>query len=626
VRQVFLKSIETTSGYLENARIAFSRNLNCIIGSRGTCKSTIVETIRFAFDCDPSIIASLVSKDPDRRGMLRQTLGSGSVKCEIEVVDGNEVTQFTLERELDGDARVFRNGIRDAIPRDLLDEIEIYSQSALQRIASADRQGLRLQLIDRPNRAVISAQKTQIMNAAANLKYIGAALRTITIDLERLRLLTRDLPQVRIDLAQTLDTRPKLPPTLQEQHELYLQRQRTLETLGDIQRLQQRLLSVLDDAAGSKEALQSIRARINRELAVHPDVPALLLDQLDGALKQVELARSTIENITTSESTALLSDEFERLNESYYRERQQQQVVSESLKKEDALRRRLAELESAERQLTQLQSQHDSLLEQRRALRAELADLRDRIFETRVTETDRINREFGDVILLTVQRAGLSLNYVRQVETLLAGSRLRDQDDIARGLATSLSPPDLLTAIEDADVSRVATLLNRDLGQITRVLTFLRDHPDLYDLEADLVEDSLDITMFDQGIPKAVEELSEGQRATALLPLILRGASCPLIIDQPEDDLDNSFIFEMLVKNIINLKQQRQLIFVTHNANIPVLGDADNLIVMHMETPVKAAHPRVGTLEDRKEDVLLILEGGKEAFEMRETRYRPLLK
>ena len=135
-----------------------------------------------------------------------------------------------------------------------------------------------------------------------------------------------------------------------------------------------------------------------------------------------------------------------------------------------------------------------------------------------------------------------------------------------------------------------------------------------------------DVTMFDAGQAKPVEDLSEGQRATALLPLILRASSCPLIIDQPEDDLDNSFIFQVLVKNAIRLKKERQLIFVTHNANIPVLGDAERIIVMHMENPTKAAAPRSGDLEERKEDILQLLEGGKEAFEHREQRYRSLLQ
>jgi len=71
------------------------------------------------------------------------------------------------------------------------------------------------------------------------------------------------------------------------------------------------------------------------------------------------------------------------------------------------------------------------------------------------------------------------------------------------------------------------------------------------------------------------EKLSIGQRCTAILLTLMVEGNSPLIIDQPEDDLDNTIVCEGLVKNLWNLKGKRQIIFATHNANIPVLGDAD---------------------------------------------------
>jgi ABC-type transport system involved in cytochrome bd biosynthesis fused ATPase/permease subunit len=113
--------------------------------------------------------------------------------------------------------------------------------------------------------------------------------------------------------------------------------------------------------------------------------------------------------------------------------------------------------------------------------------------------------------------------------------------------------------------------------------------------------------------------------ATALLPLILRPAPYPLIFDQPEDDLDNSFIYQTLVRQIQNLKQERQLIFVTHNANIPVLGEADTVIVMDMQSPVLAAAPAAGTVDEVKTYILNLLEGGSQAFRRRQKKYESLL-
>jgi energy-coupling factor transporter ATP-binding protein EcfA2 len=158
-----------------------------------------------------------------------------------------------------------------------------------------------------------------------------------------------------------------------------------------------------------------------------------------------------------------------------------------------------------------------------------------------------------------------------------------------------------------------------------RLIAHLGEHPDFYELEGAIFDDRLDVTMYDNGRPKKVETLSKGQKATALLPLILRPAPYPLVVDQPEDDLDNSFIYQSLVKVIRKLKTERQLIFVTHNANIPVLGDAERVIVMSMTNPLSAASPQSGTVDDRKSDVLDLLEGGKEAFQERERHYAELL-
>jgi len=127
------------------------------------------------------------------------------------------------------------------------------------------------------------------------------------------------------------------------------------------------------------------------------------------------------------------------------------------------------------------------------------------------------------------------------------------------------------------------------------------------------------------GVAKPIETLSKGQKATALLPLVLRSSPYPLLMDQPEDDLDNSFVFEYLVRTIQHLKTARQIIFVTHNANIPVLGDADQIVVMRMDTPDVAAEPLVGTVDERSEEILNLLEGGARAFRLRGAHYQDFL-
>ncbi len=622
MRIVRIKSIRANSGFLEKCRVDFESRMTCIIGARGTCKSTLVESIRFVFDADTDLVAKLVSPE----GMITKTLGAGSVTCLLEVMEDGQTSEYAIEREIGGVPRLARGGVRDTLAQDLLHEIEIYSQGALQQIASSDKPQLRLKLIDRPNRDNIRHLQKQIEVRVSELKDIGSNLRLIRGDIDKRRLEVRDLEPLRADLGRSVQTRPILPPTLEEHHAKYIQRQRALDLLKDLQVLQQQVIKHLAATEPFQDKLQAAAEEL-RSLGI-PDVgPAVaLVEALTGQIRRVFELQKQAATVPIASELSKLTTDFERLNEDYYRQRQQQQEVTESLKREDQVRRRVASLEKIDRDLKEIEGKGKTFSERRKRVRAELAQLRDEIFEMRVGEANRINQEFGDVVLLTVRRAAHSKPYVDRLSELLAGSRVRTQGNIAEELAKSLPPSELLEVIETGDAQRLSNLLGRDLGQITRVITYLRDHPELYDLEGELFDDSLDITMFDAGQAKPVEDLSEGQRATALLPLILRASSCPLIIDQPEDDLDNSFIFQVLVKNAIRLKNERQLIFVTHNANIPVLGDAERIIVMHMENPNKAAAPRSGDLEERKEDILQLLEGGKEAFEHREQRYRSLLQ
>jgi hypothetical protein len=98
----------------------------------------------------------------------------------------------------------------------------------------------------------------------------------------------------------------------------------------------------------------------------------------------------------------------------------------------------------------------------------------------------------------------------------------------------------------------------------------------------------------------------------------------PLIVDQPEDDLDNAFIVSDIVKRLRYEKEHRQFIITTHNANIPVLGDAE--LIIPLEATVdqcKIEEGSYGSIDDEsvKEIVRKTLEGGREAFEIRKEKY-----
>jgi len=133
-------------------------------------------------------------------------------------------------------------------------------------------------------------------------------------------------------------------------------------------------------------------------------------------------------------------------------------------------------------------------------------------------------------------------------------------------------------------------------------------------------EDKISILRNDQ----PVENGSPGQRSSAMLPLIALAEKVPLIIDQPEDNLDNRLVGKILVDILAKLKEKRQIIVSTHNPNIVVLGDAEQVIVLdaddnehgHVEEPQASIdHPEI------IKRVIDLMEGGKEAFDTRSKRY-----
>ena len=130
------------------------------------------------------------------------------------------------------------------------------------------------------------------------------------------------------------------------------------------------------------------------------------------------------------------------------------------------------------------------------------------------------------------------------------------------------------------------------------------------------------------------DDLSTGQKATVALLILLLESDAPLIVDQPEDDLDNRFITENVIPRIRKEKGRRQFIFATHNANVPVLGDAELILGLTSEgEPGDSGDANIGKAEiDPKHMgsidspsvrrlVEEILEGGEEAFERRRRKY-----
>ncbi len=123
--------------------------------------------------------------------------------------------------------------------------------------------------------------------------------------------------------------------------------------------------------------------------------------------------------------------------------------------------------------------------------------------------------------------------------------------------------------------------------------------------------------------PKCSEDVQPGQRCSAILPILLLNGTGPLLIDQPEDNLDNRLIRQVIVNILAAMKMRRQLIVATHNPNLPVLGDVEQAIILRAVEEKACTVEARGNLDEGSvvKYITDIMEGGREAFQYRHSIY-----
>ncbi len=219
-------------------------------------------------------------------------------------------------------------------------------------------------------------------------------------------------------------------------------------------------------------------------------------------------------------------------------------------------------------------------------------------------------------------------DFTAHLSTILKGSRV-NSETIATIAAKS--------GTDGVEFSRVATqggaAVTKHFGiteaMANKLVHWLSDEPTrLRQVEVLAPEDSVSIALAVDGKPRDLGNVSIGQKATALLLLVFAQSGRPLILDQPEEDLDNRFVYEDVVpllraeKGIVYPVRRQQIIVATHNANIPVNGDAELVLSLADEGGRCAVRTRA-SIDDAtvRNEIRTVLEGGADAFRRRAEKY-----
>ena len=612
---MLIERVQIEDGFLDGLDVRFVDGLNVLIGARGTGKTSLIELIRFALG------ASAFTEDAARRGHQQA----------LSVLQGGQVTVVIRDGE---DRFVVTRGARDETPRFTrpIPPVTVLAQGEIEAVG-AQPIG-RLHLIDRfrPNKEESDQRLSRLVSVLRSLTAEIAGVRDELQLIKEQILGMQTVRRERVDaVAQQQDFLKSIEATAQDREELAgLQAraavlgvrssvyERTATTLSNFRRELLRIADGLGEveewpgSAGESDLLAGVRGRI-----------AEAGGTLRTTIGIVANAEAEVRRLIDQNSAdRLVTDDNARTS---------RRALDELQAGAGALARQVEILTEREAQLSTLEALADDratrvaeLQSRRFDIFKELERVRSERLESRTQIANRLNSDLGPEIKADVIESGTTNGYANIIAAELRGSGLH-YNTLAPLLAAHMSPLELVEAVESNGVQAIEEAVEIATERATNVVARLQER-DLTDIIAAPVDDAVRLSLLDGVDYKETDSLSIGQRCTVVLPVLLSGHGELLIIDQPEDHLDNAFITETLVERLRERQLGDQFILASHNANIPVLGEAD-LIVRLGSDGRRGFVEHIGQLDDPAtvRAITSVMEGGVEAFDRRAKFYHGVL-
>ncbi len=618
-----IDSISIEGGYFDGLSAKVSGHLNAVIGGRGTGKSTLLECLRYAMDVPHK------SEDAIRQGdqIVKENLGKAGGRVILQLRSAaNHMKLYTVIRRYGEPPRVIDgqgNESRLHPGRDLLPGIEIYGQNEIYELARSP--GALTRVLDRflPESA---EQQARLDSALRKLRENSERLSKAQEQKDEIERHIAQLPkleeQVRQFKEQGLEEKLNQVPLLERERQLG---PRILEEVKRTRDGQRQFDESLPDLVFlSDKALESLphAELLQRGRALLEILSATLRQKLGDIDKAIGETERSVESLVTELTQALANTETE-----LEKEFAKLPAVAGKDGKEigRAYQRLLREIEQVRPSQTRLKTV-DALVKEleqvRRNLLGEISDVRSARTAAKQKAVKGLNKRLAGKLRISIVPDGLHQPFREFLQGLPGvGEKKTEWVDEAQDLTVM----GLVAAIgegKDALLGKQWGLTSGVAESLTRMTA-----AQVYGLEAIDLEDrvGLELNVSHTGDQyRALDRLSTGQQCTAILHLLLLDNRDPLVMDQPEDNLDNAFIAERIVQELRAAKTERQFLFATHNANIPVFGDAEWIGTCsasedRAEMPVDAQ----GSIDIPaiRDQVANILEGGKEAFMQRKEKY-----
>ena len=618
--------IRFEGGFLDDVHLTFDNGLNCLIGGRGTGKTTVLEMLRYALNQMPDPHQSRYHRDLSARleKLLESNLRDGRISITIQTENGS---QYAVTRHF-GETPIITDSagqeVQFDIGKGIVFDADIYSQNAIEHIA--ENSYFQLELIDKfiaeDIRDITSKLRAKVKELESNASDILDTRKSIADLDESIRELPDITERVRDLEAGSNDREDE---NLRREHErkaLRSKETQLTDAIADVYstglgRLDS-LLQQLKQPAHAATALDTESSPNTSLLHRIREVTQVALEGFEShilAAKQSLLsARRDLRELDSELRSCHAQQDraYRDLMDKHSSERVKESERAKLLQRQEELQGKQKLLREKEKHLRELSTARENLL-------ADLSALRDRRYKIRQNQAEALNKDLSPMIRIRIEQFGNLDEYRNLLVQAMRGSRIRYNAIVDRAVE-HIPPTELASLIQSDD--RVALEKGLDLrpDQATRMIIQLKDTPSIFAIETVELHDRPIIELRDGPDYKDSTSLSTGQKCTTILPILLAESKRPLLIDQPEDNLDNAFIFDTIVQYIKEIKGRRQLIFATHNPNIPVLGDAGRVFVLQ-STGRSACVMKAGSVNDSAEEIMRILEGGKDAFKARWDRY-----
>ena len=607
------------SNFLKDLRIKFNPEMNTLIGGRGVGKSAIIETIRYGLGLP------IFSEQEYRTNFVHDVVGSGGViEISVQVRYGEKAKVYKVKRTIGKELEIYDehdNKLQIDISALFDNKVPVViGQKELYYVAKDS--DFRRNLIDELIGEDVKKKQKDIDTLIDKLKVNSFEIVSLKGKLSKKEELIQELKSINeeIRIYEQLGVAEKLRSLTdcidddQLVEDGYKKFNDLIEKVNELINYVNNDLNILQERLNiSKTGHKSIvnLKEIYKELREH------LLVALNGLLEDISSFKRKYEN--AKEDWREYKKSIERKVEEVKRELGKKDLKPEKL---EELARRRAFLEPRIQELERLEEELNKKLAERNDLKSRLKMERHKLFEIRQRKVEEINKKLKGRLKLEVKFEDDRSEFEKRLRSLLKGSRV--SQTAINNIVTSKLAIDglLLSEYIQRGKEEIMSKFNLTETMAENFVSWFKDDERLFQLETLFPEDRIIIKLNVNEDFKDIEKLSDGQKATALLLLLFAQEDRILILDQPEEDLDNRFIYEDVVKILRDYKSKRQFIIATHNANIPVIGDSELIVVLESAEGV-CNIVDLGSIDKAsiREHVKNIMEGGEEAFRLRFEKY-----